>query len=119
MLTNNPYEKFNPFEDDRLAGTPVGMPLVSVIVTSYNYARYIGQCIQSIDQQTYENFHCVVVDDCSTDNSVSVIEKTFSECKGAEKFSLVSTQTNGGQMVAIKNGLARCNRGLCRHRGCG
>ena len=107
MLTNNPHEKFKPFEDDRLDGTPLRMPLVSVIVTSYNYARYIGQCIQSIDQQTYENFHCVVVDDCSTDDSISVIKKAFAECKGAEKFSLVSTKTNGGQMVAMKRGLAQ------------
>ena len=105
MLTNNPYEKFNPFEDDRLDGISVRMPLVSVIVTSYNYARYIGQCIQSIDQQAYRNFHCVVVEDCSTDDSVQVIEKAFAECGAPEKFMLSRTGTNGGQMAAMKKGM--------------
>lgn len=109
MLTNNPYEKFNPFEDDRLDGASVRMPLVSVIVTSYNYARYIGQCIRSIDRQTYSNFHCVVVDDCSTDDSVQVIEKAFAECRAPEKFTLISTETNGGQMAAMKKGMLHAN----------
>ncbi|MBL7202907.1 MAG: glycosyltransferase [Desulfobacteraceae bacterium] len=105
MLINNPYEKFNPFEDDRLVGTPIKMPLVSLIITNYNYARYIGQCIRSIDKQTYNNFHCVVVDDCSTDDSVQVIEKAFAECRAAEKFTLIPTETNGGQMAAMKKGM--------------
>lgn len=109
MPANNSYEKFNPFEDDRLVGTPIKMPLVSLIITNYNYARYIGQCIQSIDQQTYENYHCVVVDDCSTDDSVQVIEKAFAECRAPEKFTLISTETNGGQMAAMKKGMLHAN----------
>jgi cellulose synthase/poly-beta-1,6-N-acetylglucosamine synthase-like glycosyltransferase len=47
----------------------VALPRVSVIVTAYNYARYIGECLASIRAQTYTNFECVVVDDRSADGT--------------------------------------------------
>lgn len=48
-------------------------PLVSVIVTSYNYERYISQTLDSLLSQTYSNFEVVIVDDGSTDGSVNLI----------------------------------------------
>ena len=39
------------------------MPLVSVIVTSYNYEDFIGEAIDSVLRQTYQNFEVIVVDD--------------------------------------------------------
>ena len=50
-------------------------PLVSVIVPNYNYARYMDERMQSILNQTYQNFEIIILDDCSTDNSRKVIEK--------------------------------------------
>jgi len=50
-------------------------PLVSVLVSNYNYARYIAETIQSVLDQTYANFELLVCDDGSTDDSVSVIEQ--------------------------------------------
>ncbi len=50
-------------------------PKVSVTVTSYNYAKYIGQTIESILGQTFEDFELVIIDDASTDKSVEVIKK--------------------------------------------
>ena len=50
-------------------------PLVSILVSNYNYARYIGDSIQSALDQTYTNFELIVCDDGSTDDSVSVIEE--------------------------------------------
>jgi glycosyltransferase involved in cell wall biosynthesis len=105
MFSTNSYEGFNPFEDNRLAGTPIIMPKVSIVISNYNYGPYIGKCISSIDKQSYDNFHCVVVDDCSTDDSVQVINKAFAECGNKKKFTLVSTEINGGQMVAMQKGL--------------
>ena len=50
-------------------------PLVSVIIPNYNHARYIDQRIQSILCQTYKNYEVIILDDCSTDDSVERIEK--------------------------------------------
>lgn len=54
-------------------------PLVSVIVTSYNRANYIGVCIESILKSTFVNFEIIIVDDNSRDNSFSII-KNYAEC---------------------------------------
>ena len=50
----------------------------SIIVNSYNYARYVGQAIESALGQTYPNTEVVVVDDGSTDGSRAVLAGTAS-----------------------------------------
>ena len=49
--------------------------LVSFIVTSYNYSKYVLQTIQSIKNQTIYDFEIIVVDDCSRDNSMELLEQ--------------------------------------------
>lgn len=55
-------------------GSLSSSPMVSVIVPNYNYARYMDERMQSILNQTYQNFEIIILDDCSTDNSKEVIE---------------------------------------------
>lgn len=55
------------------------LPLVTVIVPSYNHEKYISYCIRSIVQQSYTNIQLIVLDDGSTDNSVSIIQKLSNE----------------------------------------
>lgn len=50
-------------------------PLVSVIIPNYNHARFLDERIQSVLNQTYQNFEVIILDDKSTDNSVEVINK--------------------------------------------
>jgi glycosyltransferase involved in cell wall biosynthesis len=49
-------------------------PLISVIVTNYNYGAYIGDCLESLLHQSYANWECLIVDNHSTDNSLEVIQ---------------------------------------------
>ena len=49
--------------------------LVSVLIPTYNVEKYIEEAIQCIINQTYKNFEIIVVDDCSTDNTFSILEK--------------------------------------------
>ena len=50
------------------------IPTVSVILTSYNHAKYLRESIDSVLAQTYTDFELVIVDDCSTDESWAIIE---------------------------------------------
>lgn len=51
------------------------MPIVSVIIPMYNAEKYIEECLQSLLNQTLKNLEIIVVDDCSTDNSLAVAKK--------------------------------------------
>lgn len=50
-------------------------PTVSVLLPTYNSASFLDEAIQSVLDQTYADFELIIVDNCSTDNSASVIEK--------------------------------------------
>jgi glycosyltransferase involved in cell wall biosynthesis len=49
-------------------------PKISIIVPNYNHARYLSQRLDSIFNQTYQNFEVILLDDCSTDNSLPILE---------------------------------------------
>jgi len=51
------------------------MPKVSVIVPNYNHGNYLNQRIDSIIGQTYQDFELIILDDCSTDDSETVINQ--------------------------------------------
>lgn len=50
-------------------------PLVSVLMSAYNHEKYVGKAIESVLDQTYQNFEFLIADDCSADNTVEEILK--------------------------------------------
>lgn len=82
----------------------LNLPLVSFVVTSYNYEKYILKTLESIKKQSYKNFEILVVDDCSSDNSCKVVEKFIEENQDL-KITLFVQDKNQGQMSAMMRGL--------------
>lgn len=62
--------------------------LVSVIMPAYNCADFIGESIKSVLNQTYSNFELIIVDDCSTDDTLSVIKQYLAKDKRIRLFKL-------------------------------
>jgi len=71
-------------------------PLVSIIIDSYNYGRFIEDAIESALNQTYQNAEVIVVDDGSTDNSPGIISKYLESGRIKAIF-----KENGGQASAM------------------
>lgn len=84
------------------------MPLVTFIITSYNYEKYIIKTLESIKAQTYENIEIVVVDDKSSDNSLELIKKFIGENQQLN-IKLIEHEYNFGQLKAFQTGLANAN----------
>ena len=69
------------------------MPKVSVIIPNYNHSNYLYQRIESVLNQSYQDFELIILDDFSTDNSREVIE----EYRGHPKISaIIYNESNSG-----------------------
>ena len=51
------------------------MPKVSVIIPNYNHSRFLPQRLESVLNQTYQDFELILLDDCSTDNSRDILDQ--------------------------------------------
>lgn len=69
--------------------------LVSIITPSYNSAAYIAEMIESILAQTYTNWELLITDDCSTDDSVKIIESYATKDSRIKLFRLASNSGAG------------------------
>ncbi len=71
------------------------MGLVSIVMPNYNCEKYIKKTIQSVLDQTYQNWELLFVDDCSTDSSIE-IAKSF----GDERIKIFVNEKNSGAAVS-------------------
>jgi glycosyltransferase involved in cell wall biosynthesis len=76
---------------------------VSIIVPCYNQAQYLDECLESVLNQTYSNWECIIVNDGSPDNTDRVAEKW---CKKDSRFKYFK-KTNGGLSSARNYGINR------------
>ena len=55
-------------------------PLVSIVIPTYNHARYLGRALQSVLDQTYINWEAIIIDNHSTDNTDQLVA-SFSDSR--------------------------------------
>ena len=66
--------------------------LVSIIMPSYNTAKFISETIDSVLTQTYTNWELIIVDDCSTDNTDEVVKSFLSD----DRIKYIKNEKNSG-----------------------
>lgn len=86
------------------------MSLVSVIMPSYNSESYIAESITSVINQTYEKWELIIIDDCSTDNTTSIVNSfndkrikliKNTENLGAAKSRNIGIKAASGRFIAF------------------
>ena len=80
--------------------------LVSIVVPVYNCEKFINHTIKTVLNQTYQNWELLLVDDCSTDNSVSIINGYVA---GDNRIKLIKLKENSGAAVARNEGMKNAN----------
>lgn len=75
--------------------------LVSIIMPSYNTAKFIKETINSVISQTYQNWELIIVDDCSTDNTDEVVAPFLLD----ERIHYLKNEVNSGAAVSRNRAL--------------
>ena len=78
-------------------------PAVSVVVPVFNAEKYFAECLDSLLNQTFQDFEVVVVDDCSTDSSVEIAESFLEKFGG--RLTIYDNEKNSGPSVSRNKGL--------------
>jgi glycosyltransferase involved in cell wall biosynthesis len=78
--------------------------LVSIITPSYNSTRFISATIKSIVSQNYSNWELLIIDDCSCDNTLSIV-KRFE--KQDQRIHVYKLHTNSGPAIARNMGIKK------------
>lgn len=73
------------------------VPLVTILMTAYNREQFIGEAIDSVLTSTFQNFELIIVDDCSTDNTLIIAQKY------ADQNSKISVYVNDVNLGQFKN----------------
>lgn len=81
-------------------------PLISVVVTSYNYGKYLDDALRSVQAQSFEDWECIIVDDGSADATPEISTAWV----GRDRRFIYLRQENSGLSAAR-------NAGLCKARG--
>lgn len=81
-------------------------PLISVIIPTYNTARYICRTVDSVLNQTVDNVEIIIVDDASTDNTVDLLREKYEQNRAVRCISHTPTQkkwTGAARNTGIRN----------------
>ena len=78
---------------------------ISIVIPMFNAENYIGDCLDSILNQTFKDFEVIAVDDCSTDNSCAVVKSYLEKFGGRLKILNTEKNSGGGGYVSRNIGL--------------
>lgn len=78
---------------------------VSIIIPVYNVSNYVERCLQSVMAQTYTDIECIIVDDCTPDDSIEKCEKLIAEYNGPICFKILHHEKNRGLSAARNTGI--------------
>ena len=79
-------------------------PLFSIILTAYNQENCLRRAISSVLNQTFQNFELVIVDDCSTDGTIKLIEKYQTLNKNVKLYRhSKNSSSHAARMTGVKN----------------
>ncbi len=70
--------------------------LISIIMASYNTAKFISETIESVSVQTYSNWELIIVDDCSTDDTDAVVRPYLAD----DRIRYIKNEKNSGAAVS-------------------
>jgi len=79
------------------------LPKISIIIPIYNSEKYLEKCLDSVKHQTLGQIQIICVNDCSTDNSQSIVEKYLYD----KRFKLINLKINKGPGNARNKGLEK------------
>ena len=80
------------------------MNLVSIIMPTFESAKYINYSVASVMAQTYTDWELIIVDDCSTDNTAEVVSSWLEQ---DSRISYIRLETNAGAATARNAGIER------------
>jgi glycosyltransferase involved in cell wall biosynthesis len=86
-------------------------PLVSVLVASFNHERFIEQALDSVLSQTHRNLELIIVDDCSTDGSVALIQRWIERTGQPTVFTI--NEENRGICAVLNQLFAQSSGEFC------
>ena len=86
----------------------LNLPKVSFIVITHNFSQFVCDCLNSIKNQTYENYEIIIVDDLSKDDTADKIQNFINENQNLE-IKFIKNESNIGQLASFLEGLKQAN----------
>ena len=78
----------------------------TIIIPVYQVEQYIQKCLLSVVSQSYtKGIECILVNDCTKDESINIAQKLIDEYRGNIKFRIINREENGGLSAARNTGI--------------
>lgn len=81
-------------------------PIISIVLSVYNGGASLHRCLQSIQQQTYNDYEIICFDDASTDNTQTILRE-YAKLYGRNSFTITTNKTNIGLTKSLNKGITK------------